>query len=90
VYSNMEQILGKKVITDEGCPFTCPYYEDGGVEYHKGMLPRTDSILARAINISIGVSGPGLGAGFGITIKSDNSEIDREVEQFRKVVKRYL
>lgn len=90
VYSNMEHILGKKVITSEGCPFTCPYYKGGTVEYRKGMLPKTDSILGRAINISIGVSDPGLGSGYGITIKSDDSEIDKKVEHFRKVVERYL
>jgi len=90
VYSNMEHILGKKMTTNVNCPFTCPYYKGKVVNYHKGMLPKTDSILSRAINISIGVSDPGLGAGFGITIKSDESEIDKKIEQFRKVVERYL
>jgi len=90
VYGNMEHVLDKKVVTGEGCPFTCPYYKGGTVEYHKGMLPKTDSILGRAINISIGVSDPGLGSGYGITIKSDESEIDKKLEHFRKVVERYL
>jgi len=45
VYNNMEHLLGKKVTTDEGCPFTCPYYGGGEVRYERGMLPKTDSIL---------------------------------------------
>jgi dTDP-4-amino-4,6-dideoxygalactose transaminase len=85
VYSNMEQILGKKTITPEGCPFTCPHYK-GSVEYAKGMLPQTDDLLARAINISIGVSDRGLGSAFGATPFSSNDEIDRLAEQFRTAV----
>lgn len=92
VYSNMEHFLGKKVVDSKGCPFSCPYYTDKGgrVEYSKGMLPRTDALLKRAINISIGVSDAGLGSSFGITIQSDEQEIDSRIEQFRKVVKKYL
>jgi len=92
VYNNMEHILGKKVVTKEGCPFTCPYYKDkgGSVEYKKGMLPKTDEILDRAINISIGVLDPGLGAGYGININSNNDEIDKKIEEFIKVAEKYL
>ncbi len=92
VYSNMEHILGKSVVDDIGCPFTCPHYTNKGgrMEYSKGMLPQTDSIIKRAISISIGVSDEGLGAGFGITITSDDNEIDEKAEQFRKVVRKYL
>ena len=92
VYNNMEHILGKMVVDDRGCPFTCPFYTDNGgkVEYSKGMLPQTDSILGRAINISIGVSDAGLGSAFGITITSDNDEIDRKIEVFRNTVEKYI
>jgi dTDP-4-amino-4,6-dideoxygalactose transaminase len=92
VYNNMEHVLEKKVVDKVGCPFSCPYYtkKDGKIEYEKGMLPKTDALLKRAINISIGVSDVGLGSGFGITIQSDEREIDRRVEQFRKVVQKYL
>lgn len=89
VYNNMEHLLNKKMLPDNNCPFTCPYYK-GEATYRKGMLPKTDSILARTINISIGVSDRGLGAGYGITIRSDNSEINKKVEYFRKVAERYL
>jgi len=60
------------------------------MEYAKCMLPKTDAILNRAINISIGVADAGLGSGFGITILSDDAEVDRKIEQFRKTVKKYL
>jgi len=92
VYNNMEHILNKMVVDDRGCPFTCPFYKDKGgkMEYSKGMLPQTDSILGRAINISIGVSDKGLGAAFGVTITSDNDEIDRKIEIFRNAVEKYI
>jgi len=92
VYNNMDHILEKKVVDTVGCPFTCPYYTNKGgkVKYSKGMLSQTDSIINRAMNISIGVSDRGIRAGFGITITSDDSEIDRKVEQFRNTVGKYL
>lgn len=86
VYSNMEQILGKKTITPEGCPFTCPYYK-GQVEYRAGMLPNTDDLLSRAINISIGVTDRGLGAAFGANPMSDDEEIDTKSELFLDALK---
>jgi len=90
VYANMEQILEKRTITPEGCPFTCPYYKGGEVKYWKGMLPQTDALLARAINISIGVSDPGLGSAFGVTIRDDFDVVDTRAAEFRRVVGKYL
>ena len=75
VYNNMEHFLNKMTVTQEGCPFTCPYYNNPEIEYKKGMLPQTDSLLNRAINISVGVSDAGLGSGYGITITSSPEEI---------------
>jgi dTDP-4-amino-4,6-dideoxygalactose transaminase len=75
VYNNMENILGKKMPTKINCPFVCPYYGKE-IEYRAHMLPKTDDILSRAVNISIGVIDPGLGAGFGINILSGDKEID--------------
>jgi len=89
VYSNMEQILEKRTITPEGCPFTCPLYKGGEVKYWKGMLPQTDALLARAINISIGVSDAGLGSAFGVTIRDDFDVVDARAEEFRKVYARH-
>ena len=62
VYSNMEQILGKKQLA-VGAPFRSKEFPTD-VVYEKGMLPRTDDILNRAINISIGVVDAGLGFQF--------------------------
>jgi len=85
VYTNMEQILEKRTITSEGCPFTCPYYEGGEVRYWKGMLPQTDSLLSRAINISIGVSDRGLGSAFGVTMTDGLEEVAARAAEFRRV-----
>jgi hypothetical protein len=40
-----------------------------------GDLPRTDDILSRAVNISVGVVDSGIGAAFGINIHSGLDEI---------------
>jgi len=90
VYANMEQILEKRTITKEGCPFTCPRYTGGEVKYWKGMLPKTEKLLKRAINISIGVSDAGLGSAFGVSMRDGFLEVDLQAEQFRRVVEKYL
>jgi dTDP-4-amino-4,6-dideoxygalactose transaminase len=92
VYSNMEQILEQRTITPEGCPFTCPIYtsKGGSVKYYRGMLPKTDALLARAINVGIGVQDAGLGSAFGVTIRSDFDEVDQKAEQFCKAYQKYV
>ena len=89
VYSNMEHILEKRTVTPHGCPFDCPSYPTP-VGYRKGMLPQTDALLARAINLSVGVSDPGLGSAFGVTIHSDRGEVERVAGQVREVVARVV
>jgi dTDP-4-amino-4,6-dideoxygalactose transaminase len=86
VYNNMEQILGKKMITEHGCPYNCTCYPCTQ-EYRKGMLPRTDDILSRAINISIGVVDKGLGSAFGIHPHSTEAEIDQKAKEFVAAIK---
>ena len=86
----MEQILEKRTITPEGCPFTCAYYEGGEVEYRAGMLPQTDDLLSRAINISIGVSDAGLGSAFGVTVRDGFDKVDACAARFRDVAEKYL
>jgi len=73
VYANMEHVLAhlKKV----------------GQPYTKGSYPRTDDILGRAMNISIGVVDGGLGAGWGININSTDAEIEAAAKQFIEVCK---
>ena len=89
VYNNMEQILEKRTVTPEGCPYTCQFYNGGEVKYWKGMLPQTDALLGRAINIGIGVNDAGLGSAFGVTIRDGADVIDARAEQFRQAVKKY-
>ena len=69
VYGNMEQLLEKRTPTAEGWPDSHPLYHGEPVTYRKGMLPQTDALLARAINLSIGVSDAGLGSAFGVTMR---------------------
>ena len=70
VYSNMEHFNR--------------YLKEHGLPYGKGAYPRTDDILSRAINLSVGVVDAGLGAGFGIHIDSSDEEISQAAEQFRQ------
>ncbi len=73
VYANMEHVLNhlKKV----GQPHT------------KGSYPKTDDILSRSMNISIGVVDGGLGAGWGININSSGAEIEAAARQFIEACK---
>jgi dTDP-4-amino-4,6-dideoxygalactose transaminase len=74
VYNNMEQILS---------------WEDpnGKKPNRAHMLKQTDTVLSRAINLSVGVVDPGIGASFGITVLSSDDEIARKAEEFVKKVK---
>lgn len=78
VYNNMEQILNQQTVTAFPCPYACKEYH-GAAKYEKHMLPQTDALLSRAVNISIGVVDGGLGAGFGINILSSPAEIKETV-----------
>jgi len=91
VYTNMEHVLEKKVVSEEGCPFTCPFYTQRGghMEYSKGMLPKTDSLLDRAVNISIGVVDAGLGSAFGININSTDEEMEEKARLFSDAVRKH-
>lgn len=86
VYNNMEQILEKKTSTEYNCPYVCEAYGKS-IEYHAHMLPQTDAILDRAVNISVGVVDKGLGAPFGININSSDSEIAAVVEKVQSIMK---
>jgi len=92
VYANMEQILEQRTVTAEKCPFTCsPYTVRGGaMRYFKGMLPRTDALLARSLNISIGVSDPGLSSAFGVTMRDGLDVVEQRAARFREVAGRYM
>jgi dTDP-4-amino-4,6-dideoxygalactose transaminase len=92
VYNNMEHLLNQSTVTSEKCPYSCPYYtaKGGQVKYSRGMLPQTDQLLARSMNISIGVSDPGLGSAFGVTVHDGLNEVETSVAKFRAVASKYL
>lgn len=93
VYNNMEQLLNLRTATTVQCPFTCfRHYtrEEREIRYAKGMLPKTDALLERALNISIGVSDPGLSSGFGVTLLDDLESVERHAAKFRKTAEKYL
>lgn len=70
VYANMEHV--NKFLRENNRP------------HGLGAYPRTDDILSRAVNISVGVVDAGLGAGFGINIDSSDEDIAIAAETFRK------
>lgn len=92
VYNNMEQLLNQSTITAEKCPYSCPYYtsKGGRAQYTRGMLPQTDQLLSRAVNISIGVSDAGLGSAFGVTVHAGPAEVEASAAAFRQAAARYL
>lgn len=73
VYANMEHVL--------------KYLKEVGQPHSKGSYPKTDDILSRAMNISIGVVDGGLGAGWGININSTDEEIENAAKQFIEACK---
>jgi dTDP-4-amino-4,6-dideoxygalactose transaminase len=70
VYANMEHF--NRYLKDRGRPFG------------KGAYPRTDDILSRSVNLSVGVVDAGLGSAFGINIESSEDEIRETARKFRE------
>lgn len=73
VYSNMEHFIEK--MGGMGQPAA------------KGTLPRTDDLLPRSMNISVGVVDAGLGAGFGIHIDASDAEIEAVAKRFNDALR---
>lgn len=92
VYTNMEHILEQRTATPEGCPFHCPIYESrGGAErYRKGMLPRTDDLVSRAINVGVGVADSGLGSAFGLKMGDDAAAVNCVADRFIAAAAKYM
>jgi len=92
VYNNMEHVLEQRMATSLSCSFSCPHYAERGgeIRYRRGMLPQTDDLLGRSINISIGVSDVGLGSGFGVTIHDDLDVVSERADEFRRVAGQFL
>jgi len=92
VYSNMDHFMNQRTVWGDRTPWNHPEYRERGgeMEYHQGMLPRTDDLLRRSINISIGVADPGLGTQFGVNVLADEEDIDRSAARFREVARKHL
>lgn len=60
------------------------YLKDHGLPFGRGAYPRTDDILSRSINLSVGVVDAGLGAAFGINIDSSVDDIRAAARKFRE------
>lgn len=72
VYSNMEHIIRE--------------LDERGHDVRLGAFPKTDSLLARSINLSVGVVDGGLGSGFGINIHSSSEEIQKVAHAVKQAV----
>ncbi len=70
VYSNMEHVAA--------------YMKSHGKPFAVGTYPRTDDLLNRAMNISVGVVDCGLGAGFGVNVTSTDEEIKSVAKRFHE------
>lgn len=68
VYANMEHV--GRWLAEHGRP------------HGRGAYPRTDDILSRAINLSVGVVDAGLGAAFGIHVRATDAEIEQAARAF--------
>lgn len=86
VYNNMEQILNEVTAAKVNCPYSCPRL-DAKPKYFKHMLPQTDDVLERAVNISVGVVDKGLGAGFGVNINTDDDEVVATGKRLAEIIK---
>lgn len=72
VYFNMEHIIRE--------------LSERGHDVRKGAFPKTDDLLSRAVNLSVGVVDGGLGSGFGINIHSSDEEIGEAAAKVREAV----
>ncbi|MFD9737665.1 DegT/DnrJ/EryC1/StrS family aminotransferase [Umezawaea sp. NPDC059074] len=79
-YANMPQLAALAAGETKVSPFRRAGTEQKH-DYRPGSLPRTDDVLSRAVGISVGVSDRYLGAGFGVTVQSDQPEIARVAAQ---------
>lgn len=72
VYRHMEHVLRR--LAELGRPV------------EPGSLARTDDVLGRAVNLSVGVVDAGLGSGFGVYIDATDDEIDAVADEVRRAV----
>ena len=89
VYANMEHLLERRTVSGKGCPFDCACYGSSEARYWRGMLPRTDALLARSMSIGIGVFDTNL-APWGLRMRDDDEAARRVAERFREVARPHL
>jgi dTDP-4-amino-4,6-dideoxygalactose transaminase len=88
-YGNMEHLLEKRTVSGKGCPFDCGGSHGEHAEYRRGMLPRTDELLARSISIGIGVRDANL-APFGLRMRDDEAAAREIAARLCDVVQEHL
>jgi hypothetical protein len=54
------------------------------------MLPQTDDLLSRSLNISIGVPDPGLSSAVGVMVLDGLDVVEERAATFREVASKYL
>jgi dTDP-4-amino-4,6-dideoxygalactose transaminase len=87
--ANVADALGTKTVDQSGwhvyanMEHVNRYLKEHGKPHGLGACPRSDDILSRAINLSVGVVDAGLGSAFGININSTDAEIATAARQFR-------
>jgi len=89
VYSNMEHLLEQRTVTGKGCPFDCRCSNEGEIGYHRGMLPRTDALLARSMSFGIGVSDANLSP-YGLRMRDDADTARSRAARFCDVASKYI
>ncbi len=52
VYHHFDQIIERRMFAERHCAWECPYYR-GCARLEKGMFPRTDDLLRRALHIDL-------------------------------------
>ena len=89
--ARVAEILGTRTVDDTGWHvydkmdhFGDYLKQQGRKPCSRGSFPRTDDLLGRSINLSVGVVDAGLGAGFGIDINSSDEEIQQTANRFQQ------
>lgn len=90
VYNHMEHVLSQRLAVNRGCPFDCSATYPDPPSYAPHMLKATDDILARAVNVGIGVGDPNLGSAFGVKVTDDEATVRERAEHFKEVVSTLL
>jgi dTDP-4-amino-4,6-dideoxygalactose transaminase len=88
-YSNMEHLLERRTVSGKGCPFDCGGAHGERPDYRRGMLPETDSLLARSMSIGIGVRDANL-APFGLRMRDDAAAAREIAARVSEVAQRHL